>query len=596
MKASSFLLFLLSMLLSVMATAGSPVLTEETTQIAIDEYVSYLEDPAGDLTVHQFLAKEQSLQENHSRVFTRGYSESIWWLKVKLTNESERTRWLLEVAYSPLDHLDIYLFKGDRQVDHFTLGDQQDFSERPILHRNYVVPVPIEENSVTDIVIRIETSSSTKLNARLWSEKAFEQHKLEDALIQGMYFGALGIIAAYNLLMGFALRDRIYLYYVGYVVAVGFFVATLNGWAFQYLWQRSIVWNSQAIVVLISLVIFFAASFSRKFLDVPTLSRPLDILIQAVIWISVAIGVSSFWIPYGILIQIMAPLAALACVVALLIGVFGLINGRSAARYYCIAWVVFLVGGVALALSNIGLLPSNAFTDNAAQVGSLIEIVLLSFALAERINQERNLRYEAQKKALELQANHTHELEKQVRERTESLEQAYAKLEALSVTDQLTGLKNRRYLDQTLEHETGRSARNQLPMAVMLLDVDHFKHVNDQYGHLVGDDCLRAIAQRLSKEVCRPTDVVARYGGEEFCVILPETPHAGAQVVAERIRRSIGDRPLETRIGPLAVTVSVGVCVQVPERENDVTRFLTDADSALYHSKEEGRDRVSFAP
>jgi diguanylate cyclase (GGDEF)-like protein len=158
-------------------------------------------------------------------------------------------------------------------------------------------------------------------------------------------------------------------------------------------------------------------------------------------------------------------------------------------------------------------------------------------------------------------------------------------------TDPLTGVANRRRFYHALEVECLRFTRNHLPLSVMMIDLDYFKEVNDQYGHLAGDAVLRIVAQLLL--LClRKTDLLARYGGEEFAVLLPETPIEGAEVIAERIRQTICQKPIVAEGFPIQVSVSVGLASHADEREATPEILLKKADLALYRAKASGRNRV----
>jgi two-component system, cell cycle response regulator len=181
-------------------------------------------------------------------------------------------------------------------------------------------------------------------------------------------------------------------------------------------------------------------------------------------------------------------------------------------------------------------------------------------------------------------------LETTIGDRTRALQEANARLEKTSVTDGLTGLFNHRYFHEVLEAELARSERHQRAFAVVMLDVDHFKSVNDSKGHPAGDELLRRIARLLS-EVLRQTDVVARYGGEEFSAVLPETGKVEATQVAERIRFVIAEQlNLPEEFGR-AVTASLGVSVY-PEDGRTAKEVLAAADRALYEAKKQGRNQI----
>ncbi|NKN32534.1 diguanylate cyclase [Marichromatium bheemlicum] len=163
--------------------------------------------------------------------------------------------------------------------------------------------------------------------------------------------------------------------------------------------------------------------------------------------------------------------------------------------------------------------------------------------------------------------------------------------------DGLTGVVNRRVFDRQLDHEWRRARRQQLPLSVVMIDADHFKSVNDTWGHLVGDECLRGIARCATMHLRRPADLLARYGGEEFALLLPETDIAGALQLAEAVRDAIQDHfarlVAERGEGP-GLTVSLGCAALIPQRqeEDGPERLLRIADRQLYLAKARGRNRV----
>jgi diguanylate cyclase (GGDEF)-like protein len=184
-------------------------------------------------------------------------------------------------------------------------------------------------------------------------------------------------------------------------------------------------------------------------------------------------------------------------------------------------------------------------------------------------------------------------LERKVEERTEQLARANERLEQLSVTDPLTGLANRRRLEETLRDEWNRAQRSRAPLTVAMVDIDSFKQYNDRYGHREGDRCLQRVATELDTHV-RGTDLVARYGGEEFAIVMPETDIEAGREAAERIRVAICESDGESA-DEHAVTVSVGVATTRDTDRESTDRLIERADSALYDAKRSGRNRVCSA-
>ena len=160
--------------------------------------------------------------------------------------------------------------------------------------------------------------------------------------------------------------------------------------------------------------------------------------------------------------------------------------------------------------------------------------------------------------------------------------------------DPLTGVWNRAAAIQSFERELHRSYREAKPVALIMADIDHFKLVNDTYGHLAGDAALREVCRRM-RGLMRHYDTIGRYGGEEFLIVLPGCDWAEAQLIAERIREEIGSHPVKTLEGELDITISLGLAVGEGGRKHDPNALIRAADTALYRSKRAGRNRVTVA-
>jgi diguanylate cyclase (GGDEF)-like protein len=190
-------------------------------------------------------------------------------------------------------------------------------------------------------------------------------------------------------------------------------------------------------------------------------------------------------------------------------------------------------------------------------------------------------------------------LEERVQERTlelnialQELESANEELERKNVLDELTGLHNRRFYDQKIQAEYRRSRRNLTPLSLVIIDIDHFKSVNDNHGHLVGDHCLVWLSAHIKQSLKRSADKAFRYGGEEFCLILPDTELSGAITLAESLRCAIEAQNFQFQDADIAITISCGISTY--QQESDVTpeQLFSVADKALYKAKHNGRNQT----
>lgn len=273
---------------------------------------------------------------------------------------------------------------------------------------------------------------------------------------------------------------------------------------------------------------------------------------------------------------------------------------QRSAYFFLAAFGLLILGGASTTLRAMGILPTNVFTVDGLQLGSSLEMLLLAFALADRINVMRQEKMQAQAQLLQAQEQlvdslqrSERELEQRVHERTQELQVLNQRLETLSMTDALTGIGNRRQFDAVLAQQWRQAQRNATPLALAILDVDWFKAYNDLYGHPLGDACLRQIAQALEATLGRSTDFVARYGGEEFVFLAPMTDLAGTLQRAETLIEAVRALNLPHSGSPYGqVTLSIGVAAMQATPQHDPQQLLARADAALYRAKQQGRNRV----
>lgn len=285
------------------------------------------------------------------------------------------------------------------------------------------------------------------------------------------------------------------------------------------------------------------------------------------------------------------------------------------ARWFLISWLLIALW---LSIFSIPLIFNTAVSLDANTIWSLIPMVWISHlmwfvcAISQYIAEKRDKIAKQQTqlsqfKVKETQHKQQFEDEIQLREDLEvkfqernfelevtlrELEEKNRELEEKNTQDALTGMRNRRFFDKKYVAESRRSRREQTQLSVVMVDIDHFKKINDNYGHLAGDDVIRFVGRTLMDSLKRPSDHACRYGGEEFALILPSTDKEGAIAVAETIRAKLSGASVETEAGEINITASCGVCTQVAYLDMPANEYIELADKALYQAKNAGRDRV----
>ena len=585
----------------VTAIAASPVVIEENKgEFHLGQHIEILKDEEGKLTLDDVINPNQTenFVPSTSEIPNFGFTDSVYWLKFTLINPLEKEQLvLLEQAYPHIDDIKLFVFRNNRQIASAHGGDRYVLQNNEIKYHNFISKILTPPNSTTQVFMRFETESSMQLPLIVWKPIAFAEKINKEQWIIGIYFGIMAAMLLYNLFLFVSLKDKNYLYYVLYISSFAFAMLGADRLDIEYLWPNAPDFANLSHSVFYNMTFFFGGLFCRSFLITKERVPYIDKTILLMMGVCVLGVILTFVSGYT---------AGIKCVVffSAIFGPFFMLSagikcwlkGVSIARYYTMAWSVFLIGAIVFNLRNMGILPSISVIRFSPQIGSALEVFLLSLALADRINTIKNEIIVAKQKAFETEKNFTTELKKKVQERTVQLQQANMELERKSNTDGLTNIFNRRYFDQQLIIQWKHHRRKSLPISLILCDIDFFKQYNDTYGHQAGDDCLKTVADILNKSANRPHDLVARYGGEEFVLLLPETDAKGALAICESLKESVSDLQIPHRSSKVSeiVSLSYGAVSIIPDGKIEQSELVASADKALYQSKGNGRDRITM--
>ncbi|MCP1626945.1 sensor domain-containing diguanylate cyclase [Pseudomonas nitroreducens] len=577
-----------------------------TTQpLTLTTYVSVLEDPTGKLTLADVQSPEQQARfkgdQPSGSALAMGFTRSAFWLKVQLSNSSDAPLQRFLVVENPrVSHVQANIPQADGSFKTINTGSDVPQSSKVYPNRNFVFPLNLPAQSEQVVYLRVESSIGLLVPLQLWPVKAFHAYERDDYTGKAWYFGIAMAMILFNLMLLFALRDPIYLLYVVFVSCTASALAIKNGLApdwsiFGVPLNSNIVYYSGVSLALAALLLF-----ARRMMQLERILPRLDWVLRGMIVLYLLSLVAyAFALPYvsraGILLNFATAVVLLA---AAIVCAF---KRQRSALFFLAAFALLMLGGAMTSLRAMGIVPTNLFTVDGLQLGSAMEMIVLAFALADRFNVMRREKARVQEELIQAQQqlvdnlrSSEHELELRVAERTDELRELNNQLEAMSLTDALTGIANRRRFDQVLEQEWGHARRSGELLALAIVDVDWFKRYNDHYGHPAGDACLRDIAQALATTVNRSTDLVARYGGEEFVFLAPMTDIAGVRGMANKLLQAVENLALPHELSPLGrVSVSIGVAASLPGKESSADALVERADAALYEAKKQGRNQVT---
>lgn len=548
------------------------------------------DDPAHRANSPDELPANMDWQEarGHDLIFT--HTNSVYWVHLHLTNSAlEQGFWYLKLNYPLLDEVTFWQVSPEHTTK-LTTGDQRPFLSRGIDYRYFLLPVTLDAGESQGITLRIQSSGALNVPLSLETPGTVVAESNHLTLTHGLFYGALLVFAVFNLLLFFSSGTVYYFHNAFYMATMGLFLFAVGGFANQYFWPDSTGFANTSIPLLIALCALAMTLFGRSFLEIDRTALAATTL-RTQAWASAGLLAITFMLPYNQSILLNTTLALTVIGSLFVIGILRWRQGYAPALWYVLAWSVMLVGALIYALAAFGYLADFLAREIFMLTAVGAQVILLNYAMVQRwrlLNQKLlNVEHHARTE-LEIKV---HERTAQLRNTMRELEKANRQLATLSLHDALTGLYNRRHLDNILPELCAEARRTGQPLTLALIDADHFKRINDTWGHSFGDLCLQRIADILSRHVKRPRDVAIRFGGEEFTLMLPGTDVEGARRVCQGILEDMRNAPITTADGcEEIITLSAGVaCLAPGEHEQDL---FQRADDALYQAKASGRDRV----
>lgn len=544
------------------------MLDDRTPIMDIWPAVSLLHDPEGKLSVDEVLSPAARFEAPQSAHAALGLRKKVMWLKVPLTAQPPSDgKWVLDVDYTLLNRIDVYVTSGGKVLRRALLGNTQPFYERPITSRTHAVPLDFEPVVEYQLLLRVETMGSMILPMTLSKPSAFHTRAINEQMLQGM-LTSLGLcLLLYSLLQWLSLREGLYIKYAFLISGSVMFSVHFFGLGELYLWTDNI-WLETHMAGLTSLM---AACGTAMFVEDVLQADMGPRLRQAMKVLAFALAFSALLHAFDVIdihgvSVVMSTLGLMPALMGLPGAIARVRRGDSVGFYFIVAWAGYFIASAIMVGVVKGSIGANFWTMHVFQFGATVDMLIFLriavlrsaavHAAAQRATQERD------------------------------------SLFSLAHTDPLTGLLNRRGLNDTLRAALMSSTPDRM-LAVFVIDLDEFKPVNDQYGHDVGDELLMVVAQRL-RATMRANDAVARLGGDEFVVM-------AAGLHSETQARELGNKLLDALRTPFSLgalasrTCRVGATIGyalAPQDGNDAQALIKTADAAMYEGKQAGKNAL----
>ena len=615
MKCRIVATVLLLWLVTAFCRAEPVVIDDQQPVLELGTYTEFFLDESRNLDLDDVRTQGRFLLGT-SPALNMGFTRARVWLRFELINPTnEQLTRILDVRQFLLDNVTLY--EPDGAGGYLTIPNgRQNLAIRPKQsgrHFNFSLNLP--PHSELTYYMAVESADSMALPIVLSTVEEQHNHEIRDTLFMTLYGGFILSTLFFAVFMLISLRERVLFYYATFLLSHHMIaIMTMEGVLASLFGLTSLYMTRELDSLAISFAILMSVLFMREFLRLEQVNPKLYRLTHWLVGIMCLTFLQALVLPHFVAIMVVAFICMIvgSCILVCC----GLqVRQQREARHFLMAWSAGILGATIYGLKVFNFAPVNLFTSYSWLIGTVLEAILFSYTIAQRINTERRERLRTQteladrERALRLtqeQLLHAEtaakeELETRVRERTRDITRILAELELenrslleLSINDGLTRVRNRRFFNDFYPQAWQDALESGRWISLVMLDIDHFKTVNDTRGHLGGDRCLVAVAGALRQILSRPGDMICRYGGEEFILVLSETDPDSARWVAERVRMKISETLIDLDDGPLNVTVSLGVTGMIPEPGLDPMKLVARCDEALYQSKQQGRNRVTL--
>ncbi len=533
----SITVILAVLLFSNNVIAAKPIeIGPSDTQLIIDTGVSYVKE-VDQVSIDEIVRLDEREWKTIEGPINFGYTEDPYWFRFDVVNTGDEViDRMLQINYPLLDHVGVYVYSGDRLSIAYATGDALPFRFRPIEHRYFTFPMIFESRKSHRVYIRVHTLGAVQVPLTLWDERSLHASDTFETLINALYCGVLLAMALFNLLLYFVLKDRSYLFYVFFVSSTLVLMVGIYGYGFQYIYPDYPKLHGLLVLLMVPIAQISICLFAIEFLQLSRTSLVWYRVFLGFILVGVLCFFGGMILPYGVSTRFSVVMTLPITISAMMAGIQLWREGEQSAKLFAIAWAAFLAGAAVIVVSRLGLVPPTFILEQAMPIGTTVQTLLFTLALASRFISEREARMKAQQEHLE-----------EIGKRRE------AETQILYVANhhELTGLPNRMLFEKAIRPYIENCSTEDKSLAVILLHIRRFDDVNKTLGHRNADILLHRIGERIDgvlrkTDSCVPLDTkerghvyTAHVEGVSFCFAMMNDSREKAMVEIESCLKSM---------------------------------------------------------
>jgi adenylate cyclase len=549
-------------------SAQEPIrITEPEGKIVLGIHTEYLEDKDGKLVFADIRKMETVWKKSEQKNLNFGFTTSVYWIKFQIENEQDEYKhWLLEISYPFLDRIDLYSPEANGYYTIETTGDTFPFSNRKTPNRNFILKVPLHQSKVYTYYLRIESKGGTNsYPAILYSPIKIVEKEHSETIALGIFYGVLVSLFLYNTFLFISLRDRSYFYYLLYLFGQTFFFLSINGLGQEYFWTEWVWFNGKVFPFFGGATISCMLLFIRNYLSTRMNTPILDKFLKFLLISSVLAVLSAFIIPYKISIKIIFLLDIFLIILAISI-IFRTLNRVRATKYFALAWASLLFGALLFGLKSIAFLPENFITNFSFQIGSALEMILLSIGLGDKINILKEEKLQTQKDSIEEQ---------------KKLITSYARF----VPEQLLT-----FLGKDIITKVGLGDSVQKDMTILFSDIRSFTSISEGLSPSENFGFINSYLETMGPVIRKHNGFIDKYIGDAIMALFPQKPSDAIDASIEMLeelhklnskRKTKGFAPISIGIGIHTGSQMLGIIGEKERMEGTVISDVVNTASRL---------------